>query len=144
MSKRDVPAEWLPHLQAKGLNSYRALALKAGVAPATVIRLLNSEGAPELPTADAVGKVLGLSTNEVLELHGTEARDHGPVEWPEESRLLTDRQREAVVAVIKSMAHPENNKGSGKSGVTPIRPAPPVSRQGTRRAAREGTPNLPE
>lgn len=137
---RDIPEQWRPLLDAKSIGSYRALSARAGVSVATVIRLLNNEGAPEPPTVEAVAQALDVEPNLVLELAGSTARDYGPVDWPVESRWLTPRQREAVVGVIRSMVEPETVGGTGKSGVK--KPPRPPSLADVSDITRRGTDDL--
>lgn len=119
--RRTVPPEWLAVMEPKGISSGRQLATKSGVSPETIWRMFRGEGHTSHETVAAVADVLfGGDRNRVYELTGSGHRDHGGTfELPPDASRLTPRQRDAVLAVVRSMLDPADEEV-----VAPARSAP--------------------
>lgn len=124
--RRTVPPKWLAAMEPKGISSGRQLAIKSGVSPETIWRMFRGEGDTSPETIAAVADVLfGGDRNRVYELTGSARRDYGGTfELPSDASRLTPRQRDAVLAVVRSMLDPTEEGGSHLAVPTPLRPAP--------------------
>ncbi len=83
--------------------SNRHIAEEAGVSPPTVDRMMKGVGRPELQNVEAVAAVLKVPLAEARRLAGYPAKVGGPYRPPEESRLLTVRQRNAFDELIRAV-----------------------------------------
>lgn len=124
--RRTVPPKWLAAMEPKGISSGRQLATKSGVSPETIWRMFRGEGDTSPETVAAVADVLfGGDRNRVYELTGSARRDYGgSFELPPDASRLTPRQRDAVLAVVRSMLDPTEEGGGQATEPTPMRPPP--------------------
>ncbi|MFV8173363.1 helix-turn-helix domain-containing protein [Mycolicibacterium peregrinum] len=83
--------------------SNRKVAELAGVSPATVDRLMNGDVSTKVENLDSIAAVLKVPTSEARELANLPATPTSPYVGPEESRLLTQRQRSALDELIRSV-----------------------------------------
>lgn len=83
--------------------SNRKVAELAGVSPATVDRLMNGDVSTKVENLDSIAEVLKVPTREARELANLPATPTSPYVGPEESRLLTQRQRSAIDELIRSV-----------------------------------------
>lgn len=135
MSKSDaLSATWQQaFLDAGALSAptIRGIAAKADISPMAASRLVKGESV-SVATVNAVAAAwFGGDRNRVWELHGSSVRDHGDWGLPDEASLLTDEQRKAVVAVMRSMV-PQEVRGGGagvKRSATNKVPAPGPAKQ---------------
>jgi transcriptional regulator with XRE-family HTH domain len=111
-------------MEPKGISSGRQLATKSGVSPETIWRMFRGEGVVSHETVVAVADVLfGGDRNRVYELAESARRDHGGTfELPPDASRLTPRQRDAVLAVVRSMLDPTEEGGGQVAVPTPIEP----------------------
>jgi transcriptional regulator with XRE-family HTH domain len=109
-----IPPQWLRVMEARGLSTIRRLAQAAGVSPQTIKRMVQGEGDTSERTIEAVADVLFEGDrNQVWRLLGEAPRDYTDWALPDEARLLTPKQRDAVRAVILSMVDPGAKAGDG-------------------------------
>lgn len=100
----ELPDPWGAELGERGIHSYRDLAAATGVGHETTRRLVLG-GRTSVGTVNRVAdKLFGGDRNKVWRMHGKALEDHGDWTLPDEASLLTDKQREAVKAVILAMA----------------------------------------
>lgn len=103
MSK-ELPDPWGSELGPRGIHSYRDLAAATGVGVETVRRLVTG-GRTSASTVNTVADALfNGDRNKVWSMYGVGVRDYGDWQLPPEASLLTDKQREAVLALIRVMA----------------------------------------
>lgn len=134
----ELPGLWGFALGPKGVHSYRDVAAKVGISAGTAHRLMTG-GATSGDTVNKVADALFDGDRDaVWKLRGSSRRDYGDWSLPAEASLLSPAQRDAIRELIQVMV-PEETAGS-EATVTEL----PKARTQTRRAAREGKPNLPE
>lgn len=127
MSRDDIPEPWRSALERKGIDSIRRLASKAEISPMTASRLVKDQGT-SVETVNAVARLVFDNDVELVwRLRGLSVRDLGPFELPVEASLLTDDQREAVVAVVRAML-----PADVKAGITGAKPRPRQAAPGRR------------
>lgn len=97
----------------------REIARQAGVSPPTVDRMMRGEGQPELDNVDAVARVLKVPVREARKLAGFPQTVNDHYTGPNESRLLTLRQRKAIDELIKSIVQSVDKSKDG-TGLTRI------------------------
>lgn len=109
----DTQSEWDKVLAGKGL-SQSSLAREAGVSKATVSRMYHGVGRPDAGSVRKVAAVLSEGdTDAVWKLIGTGHADYGdfPLATIEDDLLLlTPKQRQSLIAIVKSMADPEGKR----------------------------------
>lgn len=107
--RRETPLQWVPVLEAAGFHSARRFGEELGVAPQTALRLLHGEPTSR-DTIEAAATLLGVSVEKIRELRGERALP--PFRLPPEADHLTQRQRVAVVAVVRAMleGHPPEDE----------------------------------
>lgn len=114
-SVSDTQSEWDKALAQKGLNQ-SSLAAKAGVSKATVSRMYHGRGRPDAGSVRKVAKVLSDGdVDAVWKLIGTGHADYGdfPIaKIADDLVLLTPKQRQSLIAIVKAMSDPEG-KGFG-------------------------------
>lgn len=98
--------------------SNRHIAEEAGVSPPTVDRMMRGVGRPSLQNVESVAAVLKVPLAEARRLAGYPAKVGGPYRPPEESRLLTIRQRKALDELIKSVV--ESSLDEAEPGPTVV------------------------
>lgn len=99
----ELPEPWASELGPKGIHSYRALGRAADVGHETARRLVLG-GRTSVGTVNQVADTLfGGDRDKVWSLHGVNVNDHGDWSLPAEASLLTEKQREAIRAVIQAM-----------------------------------------
>jgi transcriptional regulator with XRE-family HTH domain len=104
---REIPKQWLKLLGKHGIGSARKLAEKMDVGPSTATRLLQGEPVDE-DTIDKAAAVLKTTAAQIRELRGEPPRK--PFHLPEIADLLTPRQRQAVLAVVRAMVEPATDE----------------------------------
>lgn len=109
----DTQSEWDKVLAGKGLNQ-SSLAREAGVSKATVSRMYHGVGRPDAGSVRKVAAVLSEGDTDVVwKLIGTGHADYGdfPLATIEDDLLLlTPKQRQSLIAIVKSMADPEGKR----------------------------------
>lgn len=93
----------------------RKIADAVGLAPATVDRMMNGTGQPDVESLDAVAEFLGVPISEARQLRGLPSGAKGPYVAPAESRLLSNRQRRALDNLIRSIVDTASGNGSQDS-----------------------------
>lgn len=111
MSKEELPEHWADALERRGVASIRAIARKAEISPMAASRLVKGEPTSAKTVRQVADALFDGDRNKVWELHGSALRDHGDWQLPEESSLLTDEQRAAVVGIVRAMLPPEVRGG---------------------------------
>lgn len=128
---------------AKGWN-VRDLAAAAGVDYGTAADLVGAKRWPRNTTRAAIEKALGWPAGSIARVAdgdaapGASSSAHQEVRTftlPPEASRLTDRQREAVMAVVRAMLNPEDER--------PTPPAPDLSRVEGIRLAEESESHAP-
>lgn len=103
---QELPEPWAAELSSKGMHSFRAVALRIGVSPETVRRLMTG-GSTSAGTVEKVAdEFFDGNRTKVWELYGVALKDYGPWELPPEASLLNSKQRAAVLAVVNAMLPP--------------------------------------
>lgn len=110
-------------------KSNRKIAEEAGVAPATVDRMMNGDVDSKVDNLDKVAAALGVPEREARYLAGLPPVSGGPYSAPSESRLLDDRQRSALDELIRSIVA---TKGTGRAV-----PSPQTASSGTPQTVHE-------
>jgi transcriptional regulator with XRE-family HTH domain len=121
--KRDTPPAWLPLFEKRGVRSAQHLSELSGVAVQTVVRLLHGPGEPSRSTLQRVAKVLKVDEQELLRLRGQEPRT--PFALPRAADKLNERQRAAVLAVVRAMIDTDPGEQQ-QVDATPEPPSAPV------------------
>lgn len=111
-----LPPAWRKLFERANIPSQNRLAEDAGISTATVNRMIRGGGtSPE--SIRKVAEILsGGDTEEIYEAMQRTERDFGdfPVHLIDQDlRLLTPKQRKALIAMVRSMAYPEREAGSG-------------------------------
>lgn len=111
--------QWEPVLEGAGLHSARDLARELGVSPSTAARLLHGEQTSR-ETIEAAATLLGISPERVRELRDEVALP--PFRLPPDADQLSQRQRAAIVAVVRAMLEPADAPAMSKAptGAAPI------------------------
>jgi transcriptional regulator with XRE-family HTH domain len=109
----DTQPRWDKALADKGL-SQSSLAAKAGVSKATVNRMVNGQGRPDAASVRKVAEILtDGDTDLVWKLLGTGHADYGDfplAQIEDDLRLLTPKQRKALISIVRSMSDPEGKR----------------------------------
>lgn len=114
MSK-DLPGEWGKLLGPKGIHSYRDMAAATGIAAGTMHRLVTGKATSVETVNQVADTFFGGDRDLVWRLRGSRRRDHGDWQLPPESSLLTEAQRNAVLAVIQAMVPGEQEEVMGNA-----------------------------
>lgn len=120
MMKRETPTQWARVLEGAGIHSARDLARELDVSPQTAVRLLHGEQTSR-DTIEAAATLLGISPEKVLALRGETSLP--PFRLPPDADRLTQRQRAAVVAVVRAMLEPADAAANTQA---PSGAAPPI------------------
>lgn len=83
--------------------SNRAIADLADLSPGTIDRIMRGEGTPDVGTIDKIADAIGIPRAVVRTVAQLPRGETGPYEPPDESRLLSERQRKALDALIRSL-----------------------------------------
>lgn len=119
MGEPNVPAEWAALMEPRGIHSANALAARGGGATSTITRLFQG-GASTEPTLEAIADALHVSITRVRKVAGHRAGLDEPFVLPPEANRLDQRQRDAVVELVRLLAETGDNvvqmsAGSGKT-----------------------------
>lgn len=121
--RRDIPEQWVPVLDRKGLTSGRRLANAMQVSPQTVQRLLHGEPVDE-GTIHEAAAALDVSPDVIRQLRGEPPRR--PFVLPSDADQLNERQRQAILSVVRAMLEPgegaTTNAGDELAGRRTSRP----------------------
>lgn len=116
VSDTTPPDEWAKLLDQKSVSGQQDLARRMQVSPSTVNRLVRGIGRPSAATVRAAAAVLSDGDTDLIwKMIGTGQFDYGdfPVDKiMDDLRLLTPKQRQSLLAIVKAMADPEG-KGVG-------------------------------
>lgn len=138
-TKPTAPEPWGTFLAGKGTNPSR-LATAAGLSKSTIHRLVHSQGRPDATSVRKVAEVLtDGNTDPIWKLVDTGHADYGdfPVgDIEDDLRLLTPKQRKALVAMVRSMSDPEGKRLSEDASSAPASPADEVEARRLEREAR--------
>lgn len=117
-----LPEPWQRLFRNAQVKSQNDLAERANVSTGTVNRIIR-KGRTSGATVRALADVLTEGDiNPIWEAIGASRRDHG--EFPvgriaDDLRLLTYSQREALIALVRSMAHPDGKAGEEHDSSAP-------------------------
>jgi transcriptional regulator with XRE-family HTH domain len=110
VTRRETPIEWVRLLESKRLHSIRDLAAALDVSPQTATRLVHGEHSSR-QTIEAAAELLGVTPERIRELRHEAALP--PFRLPPEADQLSQRQRAAVVAVVRAMMEPAHAAAIG-------------------------------
>lgn len=136
-------------MENAGLYSFRALADKAELGTTTVTSLVYGRRQSDEQTVQAVADALRLKVTTIRSWASQALGQEAPFELPPEANQLNQRQRQAILTVVRTMLDPagqvDATTGSGKTEnaigqvVDLARPAlPDLSRVAARRGHSEG------
>ncbi len=103
-----------------GRVSWNQLASKAGITTSALTRLATGKTTAKPSTVRAVAEALRVRPEVVSSWISAGREVRGPYVPPDEAHLLTDRQRDALTELIRSMVADEQKAGEGHAD----RPAP--------------------
>lgn len=112
-----LPPAWRKLFENAGIPSQNKLAEVTGMSTATVNRLIRGGGSSPDSVRKAAAALTDGDTVKIYEAMERTERDFGdfPVHLIDQDlRLLTPKQRKALIAMVRSMAYPEREAGSGR------------------------------
>jgi hypothetical protein len=100
----DIPAPWREAMENAGTYSLRDLATKADVGTTTVSALVYGRKDSSERTMQAVADTLRLEVTTIREWAAVARGEAHPFVLPAEANRLTQKDREAVLAVVRQLA----------------------------------------
>jgi len=106
----EIPAPWRDAMENAGTYSLRDLAARAEVGTSTVSDLIYGRKLTSERTIASVADSLRLPVTTIREWAAAARGEERPFELPPEANRLGRRQREAVLAVVRAMLDPVEEK----------------------------------